>query len=470
VSLQNLNSIYVSNTIAAHNSSRFQIVQQTLQFSAGVYTNKTKNNTLVLNKTVFLSVAAFNQANIAHYKIYFKNFLCFIKHYEIDLLLYILHHDIKDLEVEVRELELLGIRVLTYPDELFWQIVSTKKTPVGVGKGLADYSGKVPSFSSFGGLVMLVPILEVLDLGFNVIYFDVDIGLVQDPIPFVTQGEADFVTSIEMRHCPEFVSVNKSDSLWDSMEPNTGIMHVRATAQGRRLFRAWLENIVHGNVMNDQRAFDRKLLGLSYRSDCNRNGQSQSEVSNPFRQPTYCFLSEALFQNGMIAVQCASRPAARDDWLVAMDMHGSVGPSAVTKGLSDARFPVAVHVNYVKAKSHELHVRGLWLLSDQHNESVCKQYKLTDTYYSTGLNWTSEIEMVVSRRENLFDSVSRNGTLLQRTGGKEVYLMDENKFLRQVPDKDTFEALFGEDWRIVKVVPTQTLERFKLGKPLNKIQ
>eukprot|EP01034_Spumella_vulgaris_P030063 gene30063-37219_t len=191
---------------------------------------------------------------------------------------------------------------------------------------------------------MLVPVLEVLQLGYNVIYFDVDIGLVQDPVPFLTIGSADFVTSIEMRSCPEFISVSKPETLWETMEPNTGVMHVRSTSQGRTLFRKWLEHIVHENVMNDQRAFDRKILEVDYRSDCNLAGD-------------YTLRTQALFQNGMIAVQCPTKPAARDNWLVGMDKFGSKGPSALTNESLEARFPVSVHVNYCKAKSHELQGR-----------------------------------------------------------------------------------------------------------------
>ena len=43
---------------------------------------------------------------------------------------------------------------------------------------------------------MLVPALEALMLGYNGSYFDVDMGLVQNPIPYLTRGDADFVTTL----------------------------------------------------------------------------------------------------------------------------------------------------------------------------------------------------------------------------------------------------------------------------------
>ena len=41
------------------------------------------------------------------------------------------------------------------------------------------------------------------------------------------------------------------------MEPNTGVMLVRATPQGIAMYQHWLKRIVKTNVMNDQIVFDR---------------------------------------------------------------------------------------------------------------------------------------------------------------------------------------------------------------------
>jgi len=40
---------------------------------------------------------------------------------------------------------------------------------------------------------------------------------------------------------------------WESIEPNTGVMHLRSTPQGIAFFRAWLERIVHNNAAIDQK-------------------------------------------------------------------------------------------------------------------------------------------------------------------------------------------------------------------------
>ena len=171
---------------------------------------------------------------------------------------YILHHNLPDVQEEIRILEDLGVKVLTYPDEKFWSLIEEKTHRITYGKAFADYDSETPSFHNYGALLMLVPQLEVLDLGYNVIYFDVDIGLVQDPVPYITRGDADFTVSIEQRYCPEeYPSSRRFTQNWEVQEPNTGVMHVRATSQGVSMYRKWLRRIVQTNVRNDQLAFHR---------------------------------------------------------------------------------------------------------------------------------------------------------------------------------------------------------------------
>jgi hypothetical protein len=186
------------------NISRDQHVLHTLQSAAGVYIDKERGITAGLQKTVFMTIISYNaKAGLYHYKIYFRNFLCFAQHFGIDLIVYILHHTLPDVEEEVQSLQKLGVRVLTYPDERFWKLVLQKKSKIMAGSQFANYDTEEPNFQGFGALVMLVPQLEALELGFNVIYFDVDIGLVQDPVPYLIRGDADFTLSIESRVCTE---------------------------------------------------------------------------------------------------------------------------------------------------------------------------------------------------------------------------------------------------------------------------
>ena len=131
-------------------------------------------------------------------------------------------------------------------------------------------------------------------MGFNVIFFDVDIALVKDPLPYLIAGNADVIVSPELRVCT-FPSFSPESYGWKSLEPNTGdstdisayliysilfnfrvcffsiagTMHVRSTLRGIRFFQEWLRRIIEGNVMNDQRDvnFDQELNSIRV-SDC----------------------------------------------------------------------------------------------------------------------------------------------------------------------------------------------------------
>ena len=67
-----------------------------------------------------------------------------------------------------------------------------------------------------------MPVLEAVELGFNVIFFDVDIALVVDPLPYLIGGDADVIVSPELRVCT-FPSFSSENFDWKSLEPNTGI-------------------------------------------------------------------------------------------------------------------------------------------------------------------------------------------------------------------------------------------------------
>jgi hypothetical protein len=57
-----------------------------------------------------------------------------------------------------------------------------------------------------------------------VIFFDVDVALVADPLPHMIHGNADFVVSPEMRTCVFPSLIPTTD--WHALEPNTGELTV----------------------------------------------------------------------------------------------------------------------------------------------------------------------------------------------------------------------------------------------------
>jgi hypothetical protein len=61
--------------------------------------------------------------------------LCFTQHYGIDLVVYIVHHSIKDWKEEKESYSKAGIRVLPYPDELFWTLLYATSSEERQGTG-----------------------------------------------------------------------------------------------------------------------------------------------------------------------------------------------------------------------------------------------------------------------------------------------------------------------------------------------
>lgn len=207
-------------------------------------------------------------------------------------------------------------------DDLFWLLIQYKSKKF-TGKLHADYEGNIPNFHNFGSLPMLVPQLEMLFHGYNVIYFDVDQSLIIDPIPFMVKGDADFISSIEIRSCPEiYPSSYKYNMDW-RVEPNTGILYIKATNQGVDFYLAFLDNIVQKNIRNDQIVFSHTYKNATFVGNCNFDDSSNATVrASDDERPTYCFLSEILFQNGKVGVLCNQKGQSKDDWVMAMIEQG----------------------------------------------------------------------------------------------------------------------------------------------------
>jgi hypothetical protein len=273
-----------------------------------------------------------------------------------------------------------------------------------------------------------------------------------------------------------YTSSYPNDYNWRLMEPNTGIMHVRTTANGRSFYKKWLDRIVDSNSMNDQKLMDRTAIKSVYNPTCNFwNLTNIKEIPNPSNLPTYCFLSEILFQNGKVGVHCPMKQNFRDGFFQELwDFGGS-------HLLPGKRFPVTVHVNYVNGKTHELKVRGLWLLRDDQvyhahefkfNNTLdkipeflqCKSYNLSQTYYNS-INWENEIKAINDYQNKVLQSVKVNGTLIKSTSGEAVFVVDEIGNRRIVPNSDTFEA-YGFEWGNIKSVPQRVLMKIAEGSPL----
>lgn len=174
----------------SEDSSRINVFDS-LDASSGIFKDRQKVEELRLENTLLITVAAFNIVGNGHYKKYLHNIICFFKHYGMRAVVYILHHNVEDFSSLKEEMEEHDIQLMSYPDVLFWELVNNKTQPIRKGKNFATYDGQFPSFREYGALVMLVPAFEALQLGFNVVYLDIDIGLVQNPIPYLVRGDAE---------------------------------------------------------------------------------------------------------------------------------------------------------------------------------------------------------------------------------------------------------------------------------------
>ena len=153
-----------------------------------------------------------------------RNWFCFATHYGFQPVTYLLTPADKNFSSAVADLRRLGIHshFVTYPEELFWKVALLKSTPLlGPTHHRASYDGLTISFKTFGALVMLVPSLEALLLGHTVVYFDLDLAMVTDPLPGLSLGEADVRVSFEQRTCV-FPSQWGRLINWEGMEANTG--------------------------------------------------------------------------------------------------------------------------------------------------------------------------------------------------------------------------------------------------------
>ena len=130
--------------------------------------------------------------------------------------------------------EFPSLTIILYPVNIFWRLVRQKNRNIIVGNGRASFAAEYPSFQHFCALVMLVPILEMLEYGIDVLYMDSDAVMVQDAGKHIASlakesPDLDFIISQESRRClfPSYYLINQKItplSLAHDTKPNTGIM------------------------------------------------------------------------------------------------------------------------------------------------------------------------------------------------------------------------------------------------------
>lgn len=458
-------------------TERVTAVRQTLSEAAGVYKEKSKGKGNGLERTVLTTVISHPKAS-HWYRVYFRNFLCYAEHYGYDVVVYVMRNNDHQTEEEFRshiaEIASLGVKAVPYPEELFWRLVYGRTHDLRVGKRHASYKGSRPDFRAFGSLPMLVPMYEIIAFGYNMIYLDVDLGLVLDPIPHMVLGDGDFVTSVETRDCadhPHHATVTEMN--WDGVESNTGVSLIRSTPQSKATFVKWMELMVDENYINDQRILDkwfRRYNDMTYTSNCLPSGTKGAvspdvaSIRPTVNSTTYCFLSDVIFQNGLMSLTCCRQ--RMDQYIIAMHDHGIK--------MGDSYYPAIIHVNFAGGKTFELDSRGLWLYKPENGTKAdghgghCKAYSPEKTHYAHNYNYSSELQRITTYYETQYNDLNTPGSLLKLKTAHEVFLLGNDSKLHGFPDGDTFISM-GYDFGAINTIDALVYERWPIGDPLTSL-
>ena len=479
----------------------------TLDMVAGVYVNKTKSKYFGLENFIVMAVISLSSSHYAGTAMV-KNWLCFTSHYGYSPLLYFLDdfssHDMTTNEhrnkikalIEDHQLYNKNAWFLPFPEHIFWNAL-TKKTiwdgTVG-GKGVVDFRGDRPTFKHFGPFLKLIPLLEVTELGYTAIFFDADIALIKDPIPFIAKGTSSVVVSFETRGCDSFVTstvFRKEKYVWRRFEPNTGILLVRPQRNGLKILRHLIFLLVNGNRANDQPFLSLPEIEYDISDDCHQNYDESNSFINiapsgrhhaknlktsvlrleentiigNTTRPSLCYLQDILFQNGQMAFQCArfqeyhlrmnryahvgSATAENTTEFVVLNSTTSFG---IRMPIGDRKVenfiaPLTLHANYCNQKSVALKERGLWLLAQAtgrkphevpKGSGVCRSYDPLQTIYGTR-QWQTELTRAELRLNEIILKY-KTGTILQFHRYKRIYAV-ENGTVRPFPNWETFVKL-----------------------------
>eukprot|EP00605_Chrysophyceae_sp_TOSAG23-4_P001991 GSChrysophyteH1.ASY1.ANO1.2205.1 assembled CDS len=206
----------------------------------------------------------------------------------------------------------------------------------------------------------------LLEMGYDVLFIDVDVALLRDPFPYLLWENVDYVHSVN-KLCPD------SDK-WliyaENEEGNTGFHFIRASNASIRLFDAVISDAPNWPNIDDQNIFW-KLIRDEKRLQ-SKNGPSIVALPS-CRHFNY---------SGLIRPRVPSKASARSSQsavtnpheLVMCPLDGCVFSSGALRGVAytmlqkglEARneTSVSIHANFIKGKSAKVSTMskfGLWL-------------------------------------------------------------------------------------------------------------
>lgn len=434
--------------------------------AAGVYRDK-PNVSENLKKTVLITVLS--HETIGQYIPTFQNFLCYARQYDYDILVYKVYPK-SSTEDPFKQLgNLDGVKTLTYPTALHDEILRHNRSQAD-----DHFAGLHPSFKVHGDLLKLIPALEVVRSGKDVILFDVENGLLLDPVPYVAGGDADFTSSYDSTAgCFDaYPSLSKTDIDWSEMEPNLAVLHVKATRAGANMLTdfVWQTYTSDTNrVPFQQVVIDNKAVNTK---SCN-DPQAANTSPTISMRPKYCFLNEVLFQNAQTAMYCQGIENYMDVYREAMYEAG-------VKLSKTSRTPVVVHVSHSSNSHRFFQARGLWIrLPVQHKQLrgsnspgsldvetdfKCQTLNPINTAYGKE-NFRAEVQEI----ESQVNEILVPGSYIKEKFVNKLYIIDSKLRKREIQDIDTLRRIAATvDLDTVQILDTAVVNAIETGTIITK--
>lgn len=332
-------------------------------------------------------------------KILFSNWLCYLKKLDYKALLIYdtADDDSYDQIVNMTRGFETMIELFPYPRSLFWSQMARKTNELlgRINHRKRPYLGYTITTSQFGYITKLTPILELMTLGYDVIYTDLDIAFLRDPVPYIfsSSAPADLIFSVERRSC-DYYSGSFNQGI--RTEPNGGYLIWRSTQQSIAVALAAIEHMLGDQAFNDQWSLNAVLPSMGFYSNSCRGVDEHVPVDPAPRvistKASVCFLPEELFQNGKMSFFCVKDNAnrigtmlqtnttkgdvSRLDYIYRLGMFTAELTDVTDAGGTqyDGRFvPYFIHANYnYAAKVAIFREYGVLIADETHQGAMCK--------------------------------------------------------------------------------------------------
>lgn len=350
----------------------------------------------------------------------YHNWLCYMELHDYKaIVVYDTRADDTGLDLLVNSTRNYASRIVLvpYPRSLFWTEVARKSNPMleSFRRKQRPYLSYLPIHKMFGSITKLVPILDFLQLGYNVINMDFDIAFIRDFIPYIfdVQSPADLIFSAERRDC-EDRGASKAQGL--RTEPNGGFLVWHSTNKTVELARKAIAHMVNTQWFSCQGGLLSAVDSDGFLSTTCRVAAEQRPAApseGDINRASVCFLPEDVFQNGLLTFTCSRWPTDSIDTLLKaknlsdltleptsgleyihrLNMYADVLTNVTDRNgvIYDGRLvPFFIHANFnYNIKSIVFEDYGSYLVNQTANGVVCKDinFKKLAQRLSNGYSW-----------------------------------------------------------------------------------